>query len=457
MTSILIPSVWRVYLCLLIAVTITLLAELIDQQSGLIFALLALIPAHSILRSKSSAMPDLVRTLLTLLAFAIGLLFADQLGISIYGSIEPFASANSDSWLSGLSWLKLDNSTLIAAGLLLASASMATRLSFRHDLAKLIGLVLVIGLVTLMINFLLLNPTVDAPMNISPDLGEGESGLPAFMGLSLFIFAGLSMLLLHSNSPSSKREGATSEKQHFAILQTTSLIQLIFVLLITLALAAAIGIGAWKTHYLDWAANNSLDQQFTLALSSAFGILNSAAGPGSMPYSLFISAMGLTAFALALHLLAKLQNLNTEQESGHAMLKVWKNQTLMNILIFALACYLVDRGISLHFWLIPGMLAWLLVCSALSHHASKAQENHPANLAQAGICLGLIGLGTIQVAYIAISSLLQSQFAIGLFAAIVLIVGFLIWGNKIVPLVKRFQTLEPANPFQAKAEEVSTE
>jgi len=100
------------FLLLMSAVT-ALLAGLIDTQSGLLFALLFLLPARSLLRNSSTALSTPLKVIGCALLVALGITFSDKLGFSIYGNWAPLGES--------LSWLRFNNPTVIAAVLIIAT------------------------------------------------------------------------------------------------------------------------------------------------------------------------------------------------------------------------------------------------------------------------------------------------------------------------------------------------
>jgi len=244
----------QAFFLLSMASVTALLATLIDRQSGLMFALLFLIPARAILRHPSAALPWLIKIIAGFALLAAGMAFSDQLGFSIYGNWAPLGDS--------VSWLRFNNPTIIAAVLTIAvfqierrSTSDIDTNSFRRDLSTFAGVIIVVLVLAMIVQLGLAQPILDAPMNIGKDASDD---LPLFIFLCLFVFAGFAALLIRllseeeNNEPIDKSSDLTQERgQQFARLQLVSLVQLGFLLLLVLSIGSALGIGAWKTHFLE--------------------------------------------------------------------------------------------------------------------------------------------------------------------------------------------------------------
>ena len=97
------------FFIILMAIMISLLATLIDEQSGLLFTLLALVPAQQLLRNRNSNIPFSLNVTGSLLILIIGIMLAYQLGFSVYGEWAPLENifGASMAWLSTVSYTHL--------------------------------------------------------------------------------------------------------------------------------------------------------------------------------------------------------------------------------------------------------------------------------------------------------------------------------------------------------------
>jgi len=175
----------QAFFLLSMSVVTALLATLIDRQSGLLFALLFLLPARALLRHPSLALPLAVRIIGSLSLLALGLAFSNQLGFSIYGDWSPFGEA--------VSWLRFNNPTVIAAVLTAAVFRLEKDAGFKKDLSSFAGLIIILLIAAMEFQLLWSQPSLDAPMNA---LQTNNETLPPFISLSLIVFAGFSALLI---------------------------------------------------------------------------------------------------------------------------------------------------------------------------------------------------------------------------------------------------------------------
>jgi hypothetical protein len=410
-------SIWQIYLCLLLAIVTSLLITLIDKQSGLIFAFAILVPTHSILRNSSLPIPRTAKLSLTFAIFTLGIVVANKLGISIHGDIQPFASDNPDSWLQHLQWLKLDHKTLLAAGLLLSSAFFSKQLSFQFDLSRLTGFVLLVGLSAILFNLVWFSPSIDVPLRA---IDESTSELPSFVGICLFIFAGLSIMLLHSSDAEPSEPDAKAPQHQFAILQTNSFVQFIFILVMVVCLATALGIDSWTSNHIEFNSSISIETQLMSALHNAAALLTVSSTQGSIGFTLLISALGLTGFSLLIHLQSRRQKSGNQETVSPSPLVAWiNNDTLFKSLTFLLCCYLIDRGISVPFWVTLGMLAWLLVCGRIFQMTIRNLEPSPIQLTQTLLSVLLIVIGMIQTLWVCAYWAWQHHWGFSLIALVI--------------------------------------
>ena len=226
------------------AIMISLLATLIDEQSGLLFVLIALFPAQQIFRSTNANVPFPLTAFCSILILGIGVMFAYQLGFSVYGSWSPMQNFG-----PSFTWLSINNTTLIAAALIITSFLLAKKGQFQTDVATFSGAAITLLIVVMQIRLAWLQPSLDAPWNAAQTT---ETDLPLFVAFCFFSFAGLSALLIRLLNDETNYSDANTSAICFGRLQIESVIQLLFSVLLVLSLAAALGIGAWKTHYVEW-------------------------------------------------------------------------------------------------------------------------------------------------------------------------------------------------------------
>ena len=450
-----IQIIWSIYALITSAIVVALLVNLINQQTGLVFALIALLPAHMLLRDAETGGVTRFGIAISLVALLLGLLFSHQLGISIYGSFNPIENLGYPELANDIfAWLRFDNTSIITIALIISGLVLSGQTKFRSDLSSLTGFLVVITIIVLVIKLAWLRPLVDAPLNSTQ---SREPGLPAYSSLAFFLFTGLSLLLLRENKDDQKKivykkitDGLDGKDDpapsNFVNLQLTSLGLLVFSIVILLALACALGIGAWNTHYVDWNNVGSLATHFNLAITSILTLLNETADSGSITYSLFIAGLSFAGFALFLNVTAKLSSSMTanKEQTNSIINQLQKSNIVPAIIIYLISNYLIQNGISIDLWIIVGMLAWLLVTNiivdnTLAYQGDKHSDNRN-QIAQSIVSMIFIVFGSLQTILTALRWANNQQWGFTIVAIIILLIALLIWKNQITPLIRASET-----------------
>jgi len=241
----------QIFFILAAAITISLLTSLIDQRSGLLFAMLALFPAHVLLHSTQPAVTKVIKLAGVVLIVLIGYGAAARLGFSVYGEWVPLLGIID----SASSWLRFDNTAFIVGVLTLCAFLLNQHTTARNDLSLLAGILGCILMLILLVSFLWLRPVLDAPLNSAQ---SGAENLPALLGFSTFLTTGFLALLFRVLGQHATMSSQSSQSR-FGTWQLTSLLQLLFALIVVFSLAAAVGLGSWKTHYLEWGGYALID------------------------------------------------------------------------------------------------------------------------------------------------------------------------------------------------------
>jgi len=79
-----------------------------------------------------------------------------------------------------------------------------------------------------------------------------------------------------------------------------SVIQLFFSILLILSLAAALGIGAWKTHYLEWSNNINFVDHLTLAMKGTLQLVSSSFRTGTLAHTAIMSCMCIAGISFSM-------------------------------------------------------------------------------------------------------------------------------------------------------------
>ena len=413
----------QAFFLLSVAVVTALLATLIDRQSGLLFALLFLLPARSLLRHKSQALPLAARIAGSLGLLALGLAFSDQLGFSIYGDWSPFGES--------VSWLRFNNPTVIAAVLIVAVFRLEKNAGFKKDLSSFAGLIILLLATAMTVQLLWSQPGLDAPLNAAEINSEN---LPSFIGLSLIVFAGFSALLIRLLNEEENK--AASNIEQFGRLQSVGLVYLVFMLLLGLSLASALGIGAWKTHYLTWDESVNILDHLNLAISSTLHLIGTQTESGTLMHTVLLAALCFAGFSFMLNCTVQLTVEEGEEESLYSL--ILESKILQAILIFLSASYFIANGISVDMWLLIGLLGWILATHLIVGMSLNTSHSGVLNSALTMISLALISIGTLQSLLITIDWILTNQYIHAFSGASLLVISALLWWSSIGQLIKNF-------------------
>ncbi|NND82128.1 MAG: hypothetical protein HKN50_06855 [Gammaproteobacteria bacterium] len=434
---------WEVLIVLVVAIVLAQLASMLDQQPGLIWALLSLWPAFLIYRHAPQFMSAAVRRVLTGACIALGLVLADTLGMAIYGSWSPFGMQ--------LDWLALNNATGAALFLMVGTALVHRNPNTAAPLATLSGYVWVM-LVSLLVFFVIWNqPTLDAPLH---SLRERSADLPAMININLLLFGSTLLVLwrlLAELADPAVRSSETAPAQRFAQWQGLGLFNLLLSALLVLSLGAALGIGAWKTHYLQWTQSLNLLHQFELSLTSLFELASNQHDIGHLFHTVFMAMLCIAGLRLLLTSISGLRAIvPTLPANCSAAVYLRRSGVLHAAIIFILVCYFVERGVSLNWWWLCGALAWWLLCDLLVT-AAQMQADQPATAAHVifnSLCVILIGLGGYQLIWSALAAAANDQALLALGIGAILCLSLAGWRAATAPLLRPFRELRKPKPLQ---------
>jgi hypothetical protein len=400
-----------------------LLATLIDRQSGLLFALLFLLPARTLLRHTSDVLPLAARIVGCLALLALGLAFSNQLGFSIYGDWAPFGET--------IGWLRFNNPTVIAAVLIVAVFRLEKDAGFKKDLSSFAGLIIVLLVVAMSAQMLLLQPALDAPINGAQ---SSNQGLPWFLSLSLIIFAGFSALLIRLLNEEENQLDCSAEQ--FARLQGGSLLHLIFMLILALSLASALGIGAWKTHYLSWDQSIDILDHLNLAISSTLHLIGTQTESGTLMHTILLASLCFAGFSFMLNCAVQLTVEARDNKNLYAL--VVESKILQAIFIFVAASYFISNGISIDIWLVIGILGWVLATHLMLGMSLSQTKSSPQNSVFTIVSGALIVIGSLQTIMITFNWLVMAYYAYALFGLVLLAIALLLWWRSIPQLIQNF-------------------
>ncbi len=413
----------QAFFLLSMSVVTALLATLIDRQSGLLFALLFLLPARALLRHPSLALPLAVRIIGSLSLLALGLAFSNQLGFSIYGDWSPFGEA--------VSWLRFNNPTVIAAVLTAAVFRLEKDAGFKKDLSSFAGLIIILLIAAMEFQLLWSQPSLDAPMNA---LQTNNETLPPFISLSLIVFAGFSALLIRLlNEEENQAEPGIEQ---FSRLQGVGLVYLTFMLLLGLSLASALGIGAWKTHYLAWSESINLLDHLNLAISSTLHLIGTQTESGTLMHTILLAALCFAGFSFMLNCAVQLTVEKREGETLYSL--VLESKILQAIMIFVSASYFISNGISIDMWLTIGLLGWILATHLIVGMSLNNTNTGLLSSVFVLISCTLIIVGTAQALLITVDWILTAQYAYAGCGIVLIAISGLLWWGSVGQLIQNF-------------------
>ena len=418
----------QAFFLLSMASVTALLATLIDRQSGLLFALLFLMPARSILRHPSSAMPLAIKIVAGLALLALGLAFSDQLGFSIYGDWAPLGES--------VSWLRFNNPTIIAAVLTIAVFQLERNIGFKKDLSTFAGIIIVLLVAAMTFQLIWAQPMLDAPMNTGQTAGDN---LPWFISLCLFIFAGFAALLirlLNEEESEQSTETVLAKAQQFARLQSGSLVQLGFMVLLLLSIGSALGIGAWKTHFSVWNDGLNILDHLNLAISSTLHLIGTQTESGTLMHTILLAALCFTGLSFMLNCASQLTLEERENETIISLLI--ESKLLQAVGTFIAAMYFIGNGISINVWLLIGMLAWVLVTHLIIGMTLAMTKPGVQKSIFVMIAALLIIIGALQSLSLCILWVLDGDIAYSISSVIIIITAAILWVPSIPQLIQSF-------------------
>lgn len=447
---------------LLTATALSFLANLIDRQSGLIFALLCLFPAHKLIQAdQHSPTVNVIRVALAIVVAFLGVMFAHQLGFAIYGEWQPLAFIGGAS----LDWLALNNQTILAACLLMGCVEISRGTSFEHTFATFTGALLVLASLLLATKFLVLQAPLDAPLNastpaavtttsaVASDLTATVISLPSFAMVSLILFWTLGGLLLRLSHERDNSNSQGDISSRFGRLQWEGTLQLLFSLVLLLSLAAAVGIGAWNSHYIGSPLDQDLIKHFDLAISSISALLDPSEQTGTLVNTLLLVGLVFTGFSFLISIVRRLRTSSNApfvvsefDRSGRAR----ATHGAQIVMVFLLSCYFIKHGVGVDFWAVAGCLAWTLFAS-YTLSAAIAVQSLPKGAANTSfanyVILIVVILGFVQSMAFVIYWYFDERLVAAALLQILILFGVSTWFDKFSSVLSGLKQIRQAPAF----------
>lgn len=423
------------FFIILMATMISLLATLIDEQAGLLFTLLALFPAQQLLRNRNTNVPFSLNIIGSIIVFSTGIMFAHLLGFSVYGEWAPLE----DLFGSSMAWLAINNVTLIAGVLIITSFLLAKKGQFQTDVATFSGAAITLLIIVMQIRLAIVQPSLDAPLNAAQN---SEHDLPLFIGFCLFSFAGLSALLIRLLNDETNYADTQASAICFGRLQLESIVQLIFSMLLVLSLAAALGIGAWKTHYIQWSYETSFIGHMSLAIKGTLQLVSSSFKIGTFAHTVIMACMCIAGISFSMMCVSRFKITRHSKDDDGSLYDVIMSAKLPQaIIIFVLTCYFIAYGISITTWLIAGMLSWALIVHLMLAITVEMQDDAQSRLTYGLVCLILMIAGSLQILGLTINWLIDSHYLACCSSLMILLSVWVLWWKNALVVMKRFSHL----------------
>ncbi len=398
---------------------VVLLANLIDQQTGLLFALFGVLISTHLLRSAGGAVDAVVKLLASVGLLILGLILAQTMGIAVFGTWSPLPE--------NIPWLRFDNRSILALLLLIGATQLGRTGSLQQGLMNLVGGVIV-GLIVLCVAHLVLQqPVLDAPI-LSAE--QRDANLPIFATVFLFISVAMLTLLLRITNFGNLSNSNHEQPVHQEVIaqQTLSFLGLTLAVVLMLWIATASGIGAWNTHYIAWPETVTLQSHFSLAVRSLTAATGASLGTGAGGTSLLMAGICLFCAAALIYVNTALSEQTTLAEQMHEEEKtlftyILSRKNTHGLIIFMLCMWFLNYGMEVHLWIVNMAVCWLLCCDTLLDYASELEEGVLQDHFRRLFSLGLFAVGVLQLIFIAISALLQDQIVLSSTAAGILILA----------------------------------
>lgn len=435
----------QIALVLVLAMVTSLLAKLIDQQSGLVFTLIGVFFAIQLLQGNHGAFGAIARLLASAGVLTLCLLFSKQLGISIYGSWAPVPEY--------VSWLVFENSTLLALSLIFVGFQVSQNVALRRGISSVAGSIICALVIAAIVILALKQPLLDAPiMSV-----ENRSGsLPSLPSLLFFVNGGFLLSLVCAiwlGKFNSMAEPPSSQTRFF-LFQGMGLANFLIALVLCLGLASAIGIGAWNTHFIDWDQHLNLQRYFALASVSLQSLVGLGGDSGSLPQTLFMSGLCLAGVCLMIFLWGTIRGIAQQAESeaqtaGESDLAttITTNQNAHQFIIFLLCCYFLYGGITITFWLGTMALVWVMMVDYLSAHSAELKDRQLVDSIHRGFTLAVFTLGSLQLLWLSVEYLQQGLYYAGLVLLALLIIAIGLCRKNIIIIFKALKDQHQSTIF----------
>ena len=429
--------VLRLILLGVAALILTLVVTMIDQLTGLVFALAAVILACSQMKWSNSRLELSWRAVVILATLALGLTLANKLGINVYGKLE----------FEQISWLRVDNQTLLSLLVTVAAFQLSQSAALISKVNNITSFLVLAITATLFILLAWSQPVLDAPTLSSslPNTDASSHILPNFVSLFLLLSPTLIILLIVLSQPNSLvKEGSETAALNLTTRLGSSLLLFLFSIALVVAVSTANGIGAWNTHFFDFSFALNLQTYFKLTLD----VLNHACAvefmQGNLANTLLLTTIALAGLVSLTQIITMLAKLRVAAKASASEPKQFVppdlSWNLPQILLILLAtAWLLEHGISLHVWMGLISLSWAVTCEVLLDYAREPSSATRHDQVQRGFALALFFIGGGQILWTGLNALLAGNLVLALMLGASLMLGLLLGTEHALNCIKGLQ------------------
>jgi len=435
--------VFQLLLLALTTLMLVLLARLIDNQTGLLFALASVLISINLLRTAKSSVDAVIKFLSSIGLLALGLLMANNMGIAVFGQMQPA----DETW----AWLRIDSQTLLVVLLLVLGLQVSRQDTLRRGVFNVVGVLIILLVLALLVYLLWQQPVLDAPPLSSE---ERAPQLPAFTSIFFLLSPALVFLtsLLHNRMPRAE-EGANLRQTSFLRQQSVGLITLCFTVVLIVALGTANGIGAWNTHFVSWNSGLDLLQYFDLVVSVVSATTGAALMSAKSGQTLLIIAVCLLGLAALLNLIRRIdrQVAVAKAESGTFLGQVFGQLLPQCLLLLIASAWALEHGVNVLTWVWIMSLGWVLCSDVMLDYASDMNSASVRDHLRRGYALLLFGLGAMQLIWTAVNAVATEQLLFAGALAVSLALGVVLGWRNALACAQALRVKEDSTLFEDSA------
>lgn len=437
-------------LVMVAALILTLMANFIDQQTGLFFSLAgALISVH-LVRSATGRFDALIKLVVAIGLLSLSLTLAKTMGVAVFGNFSLLPEQ--------APWLRFDNRSLLVMLLLAGTVPLSKTGSLQRGLMTVVGTLLLVLLGFLLFQIVWQQPLLDAPALLDATSLKGDDHdqtLPLFVSIFLFLPPTMLLLLMRLNDHDAQTNANLEKPEDSELIeqQKLSLVSLVLGLSILLWLATASGIGAWNTHFTHWPNEVTTQAHFALVMRTFTTIISAydlADGVLGRLLEMGICLLGITCllyFINAARHQAK-QAQSTNQEMPSLPVRSIGSNSGLYLAICAASMWLLFNGMNVYFWVWLMSLCWLLSSDVLLEYASYLEGATLADNIRRVFSLSLFLLGGLQLLWSGGLAMLDGRNGFAFASLFTLLMAMVLCGKSAAKCVRGVQSKPDTKLFE---------